>query len=306
MGHGHGHDHGVSRGADRRRLWTALGLILAFMVAEVTVGVLASSLALISDAAHMLTDAAAIALSLLAIHLAAKPPRGAMTFGLGRAEALSAQANGLTLALFATLIAIEGVRRLVDTPDVDAWPVLIVALVGVGVNLVATWLLARADRRSLAVEGSYQHIVTDLAAFIFTAIAAAIILGTGFDRADAIASLLVAAIMLRSAWGLLRASGRVFLEAAPEGLDPAEIGTALAAQPGVVDVHDLHVWEVAAGFPALSAHVLVEPDCDCHGARRALEALLDERFGLTHTTLQVDHRSPSRLLQVEQSDARGA
>jgi cobalt-zinc-cadmium efflux system protein len=175
-----------------------------------------------------------------------------------------------------------------------------VALVGVAVNLVATAVLAGGGRRSLNVEGSYQHLLTDLYAFIATAIAAVVILVSGFDRADAIASLVIAAVMLRSAYGLLRASGRVLLEAAPEGVDPDEIGRALAAHPQVLEVHDLHVWEVTSGFPALSAHVLVSPDCDCHAVRRELEAMLAERFGITHTTLQVDHRAPSRLLQVEE------
>jgi cobalt-zinc-cadmium efflux system protein len=299
MASGHGHPLGPEPGAGGRRLWAALALILGLMAAEAVVGVLASSLALLSDAGHLLTDAAALGLSLLALRLAARPPGGPLTFGLRRAEILSAQANGLTLALLGTLIATEGVRRLADPPDVDALPVLVVALVGVGVNLLATAILAGGGPRSLNVEGSYQHLVTDLYAFIATAVAAAVILIGGYDRADAIASLLIAALMLRSAYGLLRASGRVLLEAAPEGLDVDEIGRALAAQPAVLEVHDLHVWEVTSGFPALSAHVLVAPESDCHAVRRGLEALLAERFGIAHTTLQVDHRAPSHLLRID-------
>jgi cobalt-zinc-cadmium efflux system protein len=174
----------------------------------------------------------------------------------------------------------------------------VVALVGIAVNLVATWTLSGANRQSMNVEGSFQHIVTDLFAFIATAIAGGVILATGFDRADGIASLVVAAIMLKAAWGLLRDSGRVFLEAAPPGLDPGEVGRAMAKVTGVVEVHDLHVWEVTSGFPALSAHVLVGADADCHAARRALEALLHDRFELEHTTLQVDHQGGD-LLQIE-------
>jgi cobalt-zinc-cadmium efflux system protein len=191
------------------------------------------------------------------------------------------------------------VHRLVDPPGVDAMPVLAVAVAGIGVNLAAVRILARANRKSLNVEGSFQHLLTDLYAFIGTAIAAVVILTTDFDRADAIASLAVAALMLRSAYGLLKASGRVFLEAAPEGVDPVEIGQALAAEPGVVEVHDLHVWEVTSGFPALSAHVVVTQEADCHAARAALEGVLHERFGLEHTTLQVEHQAPARLLKIE-------
>jgi cobalt-zinc-cadmium efflux system protein len=253
----------------------------------------------------MLTDAGAIALSLVAARLAARPARGPMTYGLGRTEILSAQVNGATLLVLGLLIVYEGVRRLVDPPGVEAVPVLAVAVAGIGVNLAAVRILSRANRDSLNVEGSFQHLLTDLYAFIGTAIAAIVILTTGFDRADAIASLAVAALMLRSAFGLLKASGRVFMEAAPEGVDPVEIGQALAAQPGVVEVHDLHVWEVTSGFPALSAHVVVTQEADCHAARAALEGVLRKRFGLEHTTLQVEHRAPTELLTIEDRGEAG-
>jgi cobalt-zinc-cadmium efflux system protein len=204
------------------------------------------------------------------------------------------------------LIAFEGVRRLIDPPDVTGRLVLIVALVGIAVNLAATWTLAKANRESLNVEGSFQHLLTDLYAFIATAIAGGIIIWTGFERADPIASLLVAALMLRAAYGLLRASGRVFLEAAPAGIDPVEIGRTLASQPTVRQVHDLHVWEISSGFPALTAHVLVAPDTDCHGTRAQLAVLLDERFGISHTTLQVDHEhlEPLRIRHAGEVVAR--
>src|SRR5947209_8781955 len=159
--------------------------------------------------------------------------------------------------------------------------------------------LPGADRSSMNVEGAFQHVVTDLAAFVATAVAGVVILATGFDRADPIASLLVAALMLRAAYGLLRASGRVFLEAAPEGSDPTAIGRALAGERGVVEVHDLHVWAVGSGFPALSAHVLVGAAVDCHAARRRLESLLHERFQIDHTTLQVDHAALERPVTIE-------
>jgi cobalt-zinc-cadmium efflux system protein len=298
MSHSHA-SHGASAGADRDRLRVALVLILGFMAAEVVTGIVANSLALLSDAAHMLTDAAAIALSLVAIRLSGRPAEGRMTFGLKRVEILSAQANGITLLVLAAIIAIEAVRRLFNPPAVDATLVLVVALAGIVVNLAATAVLAGANRQSLNVEGSFQHILTDLFAFVGTAVAALAILLTGFERADPIASLLVAALMLRSAVGLLRDSGRIFLEASPKGVDPERIGRRMAAQPGVVEVHDLHVWEVTSQFPALSAHVTVAREADCHRARLELAELIEREFGIRHTTLQVEHE-PDRLVQIDE------
>jgi len=304
MSHAHaGHSHGLSAHADRRRLWIALTLILGFMAAEVVAGIVANSLALLSDAAHMLTDAAAIALSLVALRLSRRPAGGSMTFGLKRVEILSAQANGVTLLVLAALIGYEAVRRLFDPPGVDGALVLFVALAGIAVNLAATAILAQANRRSLNVEGSFQHILTDLYAFIGTAIAAAAILLTGFDRADPIASLLVAGLMLRSSYGLLRESGRIFLEAAPKGLDPERIGLRMAEQPGVAEVHDLHVWEVTSEFPSLAAHVTVERETDCHRARLELAQLLEREFDIHHSTLQVEHQ-PERIVQIEPPERR--
>ena len=288
MAHAHAHPPPTSE-TDRGRLRLALALILGLMGVEVAVGIAAGSLALLSDAAHMLTDAGALALALLAIRLARRPPAGGFTFGLRRAEILSAQLNGATLAALGALIVYEGVRRLIDPPDVAGGAVLAVALAGVVVNLAATWVLSGADRRSLNVEGAFQHILTDLFAFVATAIAGAVILATGFARADGIAALIVAALMLRAGYRLLRDSSRVLLEASPRGIEPAEVGRELASQPHVIEVHDLHVWEVTSGFPALSAHVLVKPDCDCQQHRRKLQELLHERFGIDHTTLQVEN-----------------
>jgi len=292
------------------------------MAVEVAAGIVASSLALLSDAAHMLTDAAALALSLLAARLAGRPAHGSLTYGLGRVEILSAQANGLTLLVLTALILYGAVTRLISPPQVHGTLVLVVALVGIVVNLFVARLLGghghghayeppdahrQADGpghghepRSLNVEGSYRHVLTDLYGFIATALAAVVILATGFTRADALASLLIAALMLYAAYGLLRDSARVFLEAAPAGLDPEQIGRVLAQQPGVIQVHDLHVWEVTSGFPALSAHVVVRAGDDCHERRRMLQRMLEERFHLRHTTLQVDHEAaPQAPLQIE-------
>jgi cobalt-zinc-cadmium efflux system protein len=302
--HDHSHAH-VSAGADRRRLAFALGLILSFMVAEVTAGILAHSLALLSDAAHMLTDAGAIGLSLLALWLAARPPSGSMTYGLRRAEILSAQANGAILLVLAGLIVYEAIRRLVSPPDVQGWTVVVVAIVGIVVNLVATWQLSKANRANMAVEGSFQHILTDLYAFVGTAIAGAIIVTTGYSRADPIASLFVAALMLRASYGLLKESGRVLLEMAPARMDMQEIGEALVAHPQVTEVHDLHVWEIGTDLPALSAHVLVRRGVDCHAVRLELERLLHDRFDLEHTTLQVEHTRQSPLVELQRLSDSG-
>jgi cobalt-zinc-cadmium efflux system protein len=287
----------VAAGADRRWLVIALGLIVAFMVVEVGVGLVAHSLALVSDAAHMLTDAASIVLALIAMRLAARPAKGGFTYGLKRAEILSAQANGITLLLLSVWLAYEAVRRLIAPPHVTGSLVLTTALVGVVVNVAAAWSISRANRTSLNVEGAFQHILTDLYGFIATAIAGAIVLTTGFARADAIASLVVVGLMLRAGSGLVRDSGRIFLEAAPSGIDPDALGDLLASQPSVVEVHDLHVWQITSGQPALSAHILVEPAGDCHAVQRRMVELLRRDYTIAHTTLQVDH-APERLLEL--------
>jgi cobalt-zinc-cadmium efflux system protein len=268
------------------------------MVVEVVVGILASSLALISDAAHMLTDAGALVLSLVVIRLMRRPAGGNLTFGLRRTEILSAQANGATLLVLGLLIVYEGIRRLITPPDAGGKAMLIVAVAGIVVNLAATRVLAGADRRSMNVEGSFQHLLTDLAAFVITAVAGVVILATGQTRADGVAALVIAVIMLRASYVLLRDSGRVLLEAAPEGMSTEEIGRALATHHNVTNVHDLHVWEIGTGFPALSAHVLVAQGDDCHAVRRELETMLADQFGIEHTTLQVEHEKSGRLLRI--------
>jgi cobalt-zinc-cadmium efflux system protein len=325
--HAHGREHaharGLPAGSDARWLAAAGALIVAFMCGEVVAGIVAHSLALLSDAAHMLTDAASIGLALVTMRIAARPPRGGYTYGLRRTEILSAQANGITLVLLAAWLGYAAVRRLVTPQQVSGGLMLGVALVGVAVNLGATMLLARARRpaagagvhgetadgdrqrrdrgdgdgdqdlqhrpsASLNVEGAFAHVLTDLYAFIATAVAAVVVLATGLTRADPVATLVVVALMLYAGAGLIRASGRIFLEAAPAGLDLAELGTAMAARPCVAEVHDLHVWEITNGMPAASAHVLVATGQDCHGVRADLERLLAGR-GITHATLQVDH-----------------
>ncbi len=301
--HDHGaegdtHAHGVSADADRRYLMLSLGLLTAFFVVEVTVAFLAHSLALLSDAGHMLTDIAALAASLWAIRLAARPARGSWTWGWKRAEILSAAGNGISLLVVAALVTFEAIRRLIDPPEVTGGAVLAVAIVGVIVNVAATASLAKANRSSLNVSGAYKHIITDLYGFIGTIVAAIVILATGWTRADPVASLLVVLLMLHAAYGLLRDSGRILLEAAPGHLDLDDIMSHLMATEHVLDVHDLHVWTVTSDLPALSAHVVLDESCfsDGHAPQLLdeLQACLVGHFDVEHSTFQFEPRSHGR------------
>ena len=291
------HGHGVTAGSASRYIAIALGLIACFLIFEVIMAFAGHSLALLADAGHMLTDAGALGASLVAFRLARRPAAGAWTFGFKRAEVLSAQANGITLLVVSALVAFEAISRLLHPMAVTGGIMVAVAAVGVAVNLAATWVMAMANRDSINVKGAFAHIVTDLYAFVGTLIAGIVIIITGFERADSIASLIVVGLMLRAAWGLLRETGQILLEAAPEGYAPGDIVAAITGLPGVASVHDVHVWLITSSFPALSAHVLVRPPADCHQVRRDLEELLCGRFGLDHTTLQVDH-APDELLTI--------
>jgi cobalt-zinc-cadmium efflux system protein len=283
----HSHNHTDAR----RPLALALALILVLMAGEVVFGVVAGSLALLADAGHMLTDAAALGLALAAAAFALRPARGRWTFGFRRLEILAAHVNGITLLVVGVVIVYTAIRRLIEPPDVRGGIVLAVALVGIAVNLAASALLARPSRESLNVRGAFLHVATDLAAFAGTAVAGALVLATGWDRFDPIASLVVAGLIFWSSFVLLRESTRILLEVAPR--EPREIAETMLAVPHVTEVHDLHVWTVGSGFPSLSAHVLVEPGADCHAIRLELATLLRDRFGLGHSTLQVEH-APAR------------
>lgn len=305
--HGHaGHSHDISADADRRYLTVAFVLITGFMAIEVVAGIVARSLALLSDAAHMLTDAGAIALSLLVIRFVQRPGGEVLTYGRRRAEVLSGQANGAVLLVLGVLVTYESIERLITPPDVAGVTVTVVAAVGIAVNIAAAWVLAKANRRSLNIEGSFQHILTDLYAFIGTFVAGVVIILTGFNRADAIASLVVAALMFHSGYQLQLKAIRVLLEGAPEGKPPGEIGVAMAHGKQVREVHDLHVWELAPGHPILTAHVLVEAGADCHAIRRSLEEMLKQRFEIAHTTLQVEHVREQVLTIQRTGRAQGA
>jgi cobalt-zinc-cadmium efflux system protein len=291
------HTHHTHRHAgDRRLLLGALFLIAGLMVVELVAGILAGSLALLADAGHLVSDVAALAFAVAAATMAARPARGRWTYGFRRLEILSAQANGLLLLIVGIWIVFGAIRRLVSPSEVQGGIVLVVALAGIAVNLVATALLARASRESLNVRGAFLHVATDLVAFIGTAVAGALILVTGWDRFDPIAGLLVAGLMFWGAYGLLRESTRIFLEVAPTNIQPDAVGRALCEEPDVVEVHDLHVWTLTDGFPVASAHVLVAPGADCHAIRERLEQRLAQLFGLEHSTLQVEHaRGPVQI-----------
>lgn len=291
---GHAHEHvSLVQAGNRRAIRLALGLISGFLVAEVCVGVLARSLALLADAGHMLADAGALAGALWAIRLAARPATARWSYGLKRAEILSAAANGVVLAAVALAVLVEAVQRLVRPGPVAGGDVLAVALAGIVVNGAATAVLARADRRSMNVEGAFQHVMTDAAGFLATAAAGLVIVLTGFRRADAIASLAVVALMVRAAWGLLGASGRVLLEGTPDDVDLGAVRRSLlGASRHVVEVHDLHAWTLTSSLPAISAHVVVDDSCfaDGHAPQilDALQAALLGRFDVEHSTLQLE------------------
>ncbi len=299
---GDGHVHGpaaVTAQTDRRWLFASLAVILAFMSGEVTVGLASGSLALLTDAGHMLTDAAALAVAIAASKLAQRPARGAYTYGFTRIDALSAQANGITLLLLACWFTIAAVRRLVHPPDVDGPAVLVVALIGVAVNGLAVLLASKANPNSLNVRGAVAHLVNDLWAFLATAVAGLVVVLTGWAGADAVAALVVAALMAHAGVDLVRAAGRVFLEAAPTGSDPALIGKAMAQVDGVTEVHDLHVWDLGAGEAALSAHVVVAESFDCHQVALGVRLVLADSYRIGHATLQADHRHPDRALVAD-------
>jgi cobalt-zinc-cadmium efflux system protein len=294
------HDHASDSGGDSRRraLALALGITAAYTVAEIIGGLLADSLALLADAGHMLSDNVALGLALFAIWLAAKPPTPERTFGYKRAEILAALANGVALVAIAIWIFVEAVRRLEQPPEVLGGLMLVVALVGLVVNTAAGLVLWRGRDGSLNVGAAFRHVVADLLGSVGVIVAAIVILLTGWTQADAVISVLIGLLILVSAWTILRDSTRILLEATPKGINAEEVARVMADHSSVTDVHDLHVWEVTSGFPALSAHVLVLPGADCHRIRRELERSLTERFAIDHTTLQVDHDRQRELLTI--------
>jgi cobalt-zinc-cadmium efflux system protein len=291
--HAHGPGAGVtSVETDRRALVSALVLLGAFMVFEVAAAIFANSLALLSDAGHMLVDVGAIAGSLIAIRLAARPETGKHTYGMKRAEILAAAGNGLALLVISALVTYDAIVRLLHPSHVHGGVLIVVAAVGVAVNVAATLIVAGANRRSLNIEGAYRHLLTDLYGFIGTLLAGIVIVTGGFYRADAIASLVVVALMLKAAVALLRPATHILLEATPDDIDLDEVRTHLLELPEVQSVHDLHAWTLTSSLPILTAHVVVTDECFNTGeSGRVLDHLqscLSGHFDVAHSTLQFE------------------
>ena len=287
MPHSHGDD--PRRLGDRRALRGALALVAVFAVVEVVVGYTAGSLALLADAGHTLGDAAALGLALFAAWLGSRPASPERTFGYRRAEILAALANGVALVAIAIWIVVEAFQRFRDPVEPSGGWVLAVGAVGLVLNLAAASLLHRRGSESLNVQGALRHVLADALGSIGVIAAGAIVFLTGWSYADPLVAVAIALLVLASSWTLLRDSVAILLEATPRSLDAEAIGRAMIEVEGVREVHDLHVWTITSGFPSLSAHVLVARDSDCHAKRRELERVLADRFGLSHTTLQVDH-----------------
>jgi len=290
--HASGHTHELSAESDHKYLTITLGLLAAFMAFEVVTAFLSHSLALLADAGHMLADVGAIAGSLVALRLAARPETGSHTFGMKRAEILAAVGNGITLLVVAALVTFESIERLVHPVTVHGATLIVVAGVGVAINVVATLTLAKANRRSLNIEGAYQHVVTDLYGFMGTVAAGIVIVTSGFSRADSIASLAVVGLMLKAALQLLRPALRILLEATPDDIDLEEVRRHLLELQEVASVHDLHAWTLTSSLPILTAHVVVTDDCISRGEiGRVLDHLqgcLAGHFDVAHSTLQLE------------------
>jgi cobalt-zinc-cadmium efflux system protein len=297
MTHDHSHLHSDGQGGhshsggtdNRRALATALAITGAYTVVEVIGGLITGSLALLADAGHMLSDNFSLGLALFAFWLSAKPPTPERSFGYKRAEILAALVNGVTLVLISLWIFFEAYQRFQDPPEILGGWMMTVAVIGLFVNLAATWVLMRSEADSLNLQGALRHILADLAGSAGVIAAALIILLTGWLYADPLISVLIGFLVLGSSWKLLRDSVSILLEQSPPGTDAEEVGRRMVSVEGVEDVHDLHVWTITSGFPALAAHVLVGIDEDCHERRRELEKIIYREFGIEHTTLQVDH-----------------
>jgi cobalt-zinc-cadmium efflux system protein len=292
------HLHSV-RARNRRVLTIVLALTLTFTAVEVVGGLLTGSLALLADAAHMLSDNAALAIALLAVWLAGRPSTPERTFGYQRAEILAALVNGVVLVALAIWVFVEAWGRLSDPPDVLAGWVAVVAAVGLAVNLSAATILHRGGHETLNMQAALRHVLADALGSAGVLVAAFVILLTGWRYADPLAGIGIALMILASSWTVLRDSVHILLEGAPRDVDARSLARRLEEVPGVVDVHDLHVWTITSGFPALSAHVLVQRGDDCHARRRELEEILLREYGIEHTTLQVDHVTAPGLLSIQ-------
>jgi cobalt-zinc-cadmium efflux system protein len=287
------------RARNRRALVIVLALTAAFTGVEVVGGVLTGSLALLADAGHMLSDNLALGVALFATWLAGRPATLDRSFGYQRAEILAALVNGLILVAIAIWIFVEAWGRFSDPPEVLAGWVALVAVAGLVVNLTSAAILERVGHDSLNIRAALRHVLADALGSVGVLAAAFVILVTGWRYADPIAGMAIAVLILASSWSILRDSVHILLEGAPRGTDMRALGRRMAEVPGVVEVHDLHVWTITSGFPALSAHVLVQRGDDCHARRRELEDLLRREYGIEHTTLQVDHVAAPSVVAIQ-------
>jgi cobalt-zinc-cadmium efflux system protein len=292
MTHG---ERSTAAARSRGRLLTTLGVTAAFLVVEVLGAVWTGSLALLADAGHMLTDVAGLALALFATWIAGRPPTPAKSYGYYRAEILAALVNALVLLAVAGAILVEAYRRLRAPPDVLGGPMLAIAVVGLAANLGCAWLLHADAGRSLNVRGAYLHVLGDALSSVGVVVAAAVVVATGWTVADPLASGAIALIIVPRTWGLLRQAVNVLLEGTPTHLDVGEIEAAIRRAPGVRRVHDLHVWTLTSGREAMSAHVVVEDVGASDRLLRELHAVLHARFGIDHTTIQLETEPPAVL-----------
>jgi cobalt-zinc-cadmium efflux system protein len=291
---GHAHAHG--REANRARMGVALAINVGLVVAAAVGAVAFHSVALVADAGHVLSDVGAIALALCAAAMAARPARGRRTFGFHRTEILAALANGVALVAVAAFVFVEAAMRLSQPSNVRGLGVLVIGAVGLAGNAVATIALAGGDREDINLEAVLRHSAADALGSLAVLVSGALVLATGWDRVDPITGLLLGILILAGSWRLISEPIDVLMEAAPPGVDVQEVGTAMAAVEGVREVHDLHVWTVTSGFPALAAHVRTDPARDPDEIRQQLERELKERFGIEHTTLQM---MVEPLLEIE-------
>jgi cobalt-zinc-cadmium efflux system protein len=299
--HGHSHTHALDarREDSRRRMWIALAINLGLLAAEAVGGFLTGSLALLADAGHLVSDAGSIVLALIAVRLASLPAAGRRTFGYQRSEVLAALVNGLLLVVVSVAIAIAAFRRFGDPPEIDGWGVLVLGVFGLAGNIAATVVLARGQREDINLEGVLRHSAADALGSIGVIVAGAFVLLGGSPIVDPIVGLLIAVLILASSWRLIKEPVDVLMEAAPAGLDVDAVGAAICREEWVRSVHDLHVWTVTAGFGAIAAHVVVAQGSDRDLIRRRLELTLRERYGIEHTTLQMEEEADQGLLHVE-------
>lgn len=301
VGDGHRHVHGDAHGrgtASRAALATVLALTVGLTAVEVAGGLLTGSLALLADAGHMLSDSFAIGLALVAVTLARRPSTPRRSFGFRRAEILAAFVNGLTLVVVSGWIVWEAIDRLDENRELLGGWMLVVAAVGLAVNAVAAAILARSGRESLNVEAAFRHVIADLLGSVGVIVAALVVVTTGWTLVDPLVSLAIAVLIAASAWGVLRDSTAILMEQVPSRIDAEALALAIVEVPGVSSVHDLHIWTITSGFDALSAHVLVGRGEDCHTRRRDVQRMLASSFGITHTTLQVDHDAADALIEL--------